>query len=183
MKRFIAVFIVATIASLTASTSAQASDPIPQPGPKDLTWAQVSELKRNTKLSLEESTASSNRTATQSCAVNMGNIYFRASGNIYDNGAIGLKPILKCTLSMPYLSMSTTLYKEVWFGLQFQAGPVDTSGSWVTQIQSKNIEQRCVSRRATSTFYAITTSSMAFPDGSFNSGSAWQEASLDCLSY
>lgn len=171
------------LGSLTIAPAAMASEPTPQPGAKDLTWAQLEVIQKNLSPIVSMPGAANSRLGSVGCSIDMGNIYFRTSGNIYDNGAIGLKPVLKCATAMPYISLSTTLYKRAWYGLQFQTGPVVTSGSFVLQVQTKNIEQKCVSRRATTTFVAISTSDLVFPNGSPGGGSAYQEASLDCLTY
>jgi hypothetical protein len=165
----------------TIGPAAMASDSTPQPGPGDLTWSQLAELQKTFSPTIAMPGPITPRLVSAGCSIDMGNIYFRASGNIYDNGTVGLKPLLKCATAMPFMSLSTTMYKKVWYGLQFQTGPVVTSGSHVSQVQTKNIEQKCASRRASTTFIAISTADLIFPNGSPGGGNAYQEASLDCL--
>jgi len=162
-----------------ASMASDSSTP-PPPGPKDLTWSQLADLQ---KISSTTPGLNGLRSSFGSCTIDTGYIYFRASGNIYDNGAVGLKPLVRCTTVMPFVSLSTTLYKKVWWGLQFQTGPVTTTGSNVMQIQTKNIEQPCMSRRATTVFFAIVTSTGTFPNGATSSNSSYQENSLDCQTF
>jgi hypothetical protein len=173
------------VASLFFGNVAMASDSTtsPTPGPKDLTWSQLSNLQKTSSPTSTMPGISSLRVSAPSCTIDTGYIYFRASGNVYDNGAIGLKPLLRCTTVMPFVSLSTTIYKKVWWGLQYQTGPVTTTGSNVSQIQTKNIEQPCMSRKATTVFYAIVTSSSIFPNGATGNGSAYQENSLDCATF
>lgn len=178
--------IVAALLSATAiliGPAAMASEPSPQPGPNDLTWAQLAALKTSAPPISKLSSTLDLRLAPGSCSVNTNNIYMRYSGAVYTYGAVGLKPLLKCTVTMPYISMSTTLYKETWWGLQAEVGPVVTSGSFVLQVQSKNIEKQCLSNDAYSTFYAITTSSMTFSNGSRVTGSVYQENSVPCVTF
>lgn len=172
-----------TAASLMFGPAAIASDATVTPGPKDLTWAQLSELKMGSSAPLSYGSLQDSRVAGQSCTVNTNNIYMRYSGSVYAYGAVGLKPKLTCTVVMPYISMSTTLYKKTWWGLQFETGPVVTSGSLVRQVESKNIEKQCLSNSAMSTFYAITTSTMTFPNGSRVSGNVYQENSVPCVTF
>ena len=172
-----------TAASLMFGPAAMASDATATPGPKDLTWAQLAELKKASSPTISMPTTSTNRTLVPSCSIDMGVIHFRASGNIYDNGTVGLKPLLKCTTPMPYLSLSTTLYKKVWWGLQFETGPVVTSGSNVRQVQTKNLERQCLHRKSVTVFHAISASSMVFPNGSPAGGYAFQENSLACATF
>jgi hypothetical protein len=179
LRAFISATLIIGLA--TIGPAAMASDSTPPPGPKDITWAQLTELQKTFSPTVAMPGPTNLRLAGVGCSIDMGNIYFRASGNIYDNGTIGLKPLLKCATAMPFISLSTTMYKKVWYGLQFQVGPVVTSGSFVSQVQTKNIEQKCASRRATTTFVAISRSDLIFPNGSPGGGSAYQEASLDCL--
>lgn len=183
MRKAISAIVIAATMSFSASSGAMAQDKTPAPGPNDLTWAQVAELKKTSGPTITSSIASDVRAAIQSCTVNMGNIYFRLSGEDYPNGAIGVKPVLKCTAVMPFISMSTTLYKKVWWGLQYQTGPVTTAGSFVQQIQTKNILQPCMNRKYSTNFYAVTTSNMTFTGGSTATGSAFQEATLDCATF
>jgi hypothetical protein len=177
-----AVAILAT-ASLILGPAAMASDTTPPPGPKDLTWAQLTEIKRNPSLPLSSGPMQDSRVAAPSCTVNTNNIYMRTSGSVYSFGAVGIKPKLTCTAIMPFISMSTTLYKETWWGLQFETGPVLTSGSLVRQVESKNIEKECLGNSDMSTFYAITTSRMTFPNGSQVSGNVYQENSVPCVTF
>lgn len=178
-----------TIAALLAATTlltgsaAMASEPPRQPGPNDLTWAQLAALKKSAPLISPLSAAQDSRLSPGSCAINTNDIYMRYSGAVYTYGAVGLKPLLKCTVVMPLISISTTLYKETWWGLQFETGPVVTSGSFVQQVQSKNIEKQCLSNDAYSTFYAITTSAMTFPNGSRITGSVYQENRVLCVTF
>jgi hypothetical protein len=172
-----------TVTSLIAGPAAMASDTAPSPGPKDLTWAQFSELKRSPSLPLSSGSMQDSRAAAQSCTVNTNNIYMRYSGSVYSYGAVGLKPKLTCTVTMPFMSISTTLYKKTWWGLQFETGPVLTSGSLVRQVESKNIEKQCLSNSDMSTFYAITTSTMTFPNGSQVAGNVYQENSVPCVTF
>ena len=172
-------------ASLLLGNAAMASDSStpPTPGPKDLTWSQFENLQKTASPTFSMPGLTSLRSSAPTCTIDTGYIYFRASGNIYDNGAVGLKPLVRCTTVMRFVSLSTTLYKRVWWGLQYQTGPVTTNGSNVMQIQTKNIEQPCMSRKATTVFYAIVTSSGIFPNGATGTDSAYQENSLDCQTF
>ena len=171
------------VAIALPASSAMAQSQTPPPGPHDITWAQLKSLEKDQTSTFTMTGPSGTRSLSPSCSVNTGEIYFRLSGQVYQSGAIGLKPTLKCTVVMPFMSLSTTLYKEVWWGLQFETGPVVTSGSLVQQVQSKNIEQPCLSNSANSTFYAVTTSAMTFPNGSRVSGNVFQETSLPCVTF
>lgn len=183
MKIRLTAAAIFTAASLVFGPAAIASDATPPPGPKDLTWAQLAELKKSSSPTISMPTTPTTRALVPSCNIDMGVIHFRASGNIYDNGAVGIKPLLKCTTLMPYLSLSTTLYKKVWWGLQFETGPVVTTGSNVKQVQTKNLERQCLHRKSTTVFHAISSSSMVFPNGSPAGGYAFQENSLDCATF
>lgn len=183
MKIRATVATILTVTSLIVGPAAMASDAATAPGPKDLTWAQLSELKRFSSLTLSSGSMQESRALTQSCTVNTNNIYMRYSGSVYSYGAVGLKPKLTCTVTMPFISMSTTLYKKTWWGLQFETGPVLTSGSLVRQVESKNIEKQCLSNSAMSTFYAITTSTMTFPNGSQVTGNVYQENDVPCVTF
>jgi hypothetical protein len=179
IRTTVAALLCAT--ALLSGPAAMASEPTPQPGPNDLTWSQLAKLRDSSTASNSSSLPLSTRSIQPSCTIDTGYIYFRTSGAIYDYGAVGLKPTVKCTATMPFLVLTTNLYKRVWYGLQFQVGPVVTTGSLVTQVQTKSIEKKCLSRSASNTFVAIVTADMIF--GTYPPGtvSAYQENTLNCV--
>lgn len=162
---------------------------VPPPGPNDLTWDQVQALPKrgtsfgpNTSATLNNPANVSAPTATtgMSCTLDTGSVYKRTSGWEYPYGTAGGKPKTTCTVPMTSISMSTRMYKTVWWGLQQVGGPFNNQNYGVSSLTQTSVEVVCADLRNT-TFRMVVTSSAVFPNGSpGGGGSAYQEALLPC---
>ena len=178
--------------STGAPSDAPPYDPlVPAPGPADLTWEQVEVLEASAtgqfaapavgRKNLLGTAGSSIFPGSSgvSCSINTGNVYLRASGSIYPNGAVGGKPYTQCTVIMARIEQTTDLYKTVWWGLQKVAGPFYSVNTGEARLVQTSVIRRCDDLRET-TFRMIVRSTGTFPTGVRGTASAFEEAKLRC---
>lgn len=168
-----------------AVTDAPDFDPtVPDPGPNDLTWSQLSAMNltgdySSASIAPDPRGRSVAVAAAGSCHLDTGPVYKRSSGNGLPSGAVGAKPKTTCTVAMVNIKHSSTMYKTVWWGLQQVGGPFTGGNYGVSSYEQKNILVPCVDLRDT-TFRVIVSSSGTFPNGSTTGASAYEEATWPC---
>lgn len=161
---------------------AQADDGVPSPGPDDLTWAQIAELNLFPDSAVFGPGIATQRPGVRAsfpCNIDTGDVYKRSSGGSYPYGTVGGKPRTWCVQTMARISMTTNLYKNVWWGYQKVAGPFTSTNYNSTSLQQTNVEVVCADLRAT-TFQMIVESSATWPSGGVGSANAWNSATLSC---
>lgn len=152
-------------------------DQVSTPGPDDLTWSQVAAMKHRVVTFGEPGV---NTASAGLCTLDTGPVYKRSSSNGNQYGGVGGKPKTECTGPMASIKHSTSMYKTVWWGLQYVAGPFEPSGNFgSSSYEQKSVAVNCADLRET-TFRMKVTGTGTFPDGRQTTGSAFEDGTVNC---